>query len=67
MGSFQFPLANPWLNKVVMYLPYVLLIALFVSAIVAQSESCGEAGLSGALKGLLLSLTPNATAPRLIG
>ncbi len=35
-----FPFANPWTNKVVNVLPYLMLIALFGVAIWAQRHSC---------------------------
>ncbi len=56
------PFTNTWIGKVLDVIPYLLLIGLLISAIVAQNAGC-----SGQDGGMFAALVPRLTAPRLIG
>jgi hypothetical protein len=61
-----YPFTDTWLNKVVAWIPYLLLIGLFVSAYIAQTGSCG--GSASAKGGVMASIfVPRLVTPRLMG
>jgi hypothetical protein len=57
------PFTNTWIGKALDILPYIILIGLFISAIVAQTTGCADEKKGG----LAAALVPRLTAPRLIG
>ncbi len=63
-----FPFTDTWVNKILGWVPYLLLIGLFVSAYIAQTASCGGGASAQAQGGFMASIfVPRLAAPRLIG
>ncbi len=64
----MFPFTDTWLNKFVSnWLPYLILLGLFVSAYIAQSATNCPTKAQGAAGGWATIFVPRLAFPRLMG